>query len=140
MSNNTIERMVVLIVDDDSEIRDIVKNYLMHFGFRSIIEAKDGSEAYRILLDDRQKIDLIISDWEMPRADGITLLKAVRSSTNRATTPFIMVTSQQSQEREKITKAKKFGVNCYIVKPFVSETLQEKVWLALNLGGIPKAS
>lgn len=140
MTNNSIERMVILIVDDDTEIREIIKNYLMYFGFKSIIEAKDGSEAYRILLDDRQKIDLIISDWEMPRADGITLLKAVRSSTNRANTPFIMVTSQQSQEREKITKAKKFGVNCYIVKPFVAETLQQKVWQALNLGGTSKAS
>lgn len=135
-----IERTVILIVDDDAEIRDIIKNYLMYFGFKSIIEAKDGSEAYRILLDDRQKIDLIISDWEMPRADGITLLKAVRSSTSRSSTPFIMVTSQQSQEREKITKAKKYGVNCYIVKPFVAETLQQKVWQALNLGGINKAS
>lgn len=140
MADAHIERMIVLIVDDDEEVRDIIKNYMIHFGFKNFLEAKDGSEAYRFVLDDRQKIDLIISDWDMPRADGLTLLRAVRSHTTRASTPFIMVTSQQSQEKLKITNAKRFSVSCYIIKPFRSETLQEKVWQALKLDEKTEAS
>lgn len=134
MSNNVTERLTVLVVDDDAEIRDIIKNYLMSFGFRLIIEAKDGTEAYRIILSGNPKVDLIISDWDMPRTDGLALLKAVRGHNSRSGTPFIMVTSQQqSQEREKIMQAKKYGVTSYIVKPFEPETLHEKVKLALQL-------
>lgn len=140
MSDAHVERMIVLIADDDEEVRDIIKNYMMHFGFKNFLEAKDGSEAYRLVLDDRQKIDLIISDWDMPRADGLTLLRAVRSHTTRAHTPFIMVTSQQSQEKLKITSAKRFHVNCYIIKPFLSEVLKEKVWQALKLNEKAEAS
>lgn len=133
MNDPHIERMIVMIVDDDSEIRDIIRNYLIHFGFKNFIEARDGSEAYRYILDDRQKIDLILSDWEMPRTDGLSLLRALRSHNSRSNTPFIMITSQQSKERLKITNAKKYGVNCYIVKPFKAETLREKVWQALKI-------
>ncbi len=140
MSDAHIERMIVMIVDDDEVVREIVKNYMMHFGFKNFIEAKDGSEAYRFVLDDRQKIDLIISDWDMPRADGLTLLRAVRGHTTRANTPFIMVTSQQSQEKLKITSAKRFHVNCYIIKPFLSDVLKEKVWQALKLNEKAEAS
>lgn len=135
MESNSVhlERMTILIVDDDMEIREIIKNYMSHFGFRNFIEAKDGSEAYRFVLDTTQKLDLIISDWEMPRTDGLTLLRAVRSHTYRAKTPFIMVTSQQSQERLKISKAKQQSVDCYIVKPFLADVLKEKVWAALRI-------
>ena len=55
----------ILIVDDDIEVRNVIKNYLIHIGFNSFLEAKDGAEAYRFILDLRQRIDLIISDWEM---------------------------------------------------------------------------
>ena len=69
----------------------------------------------------------------MPRTDGLTLLRAVRNHRYRSETPFIMVTSQQSQERIKISNAKKYQVDSYIVKPFRAETLRTKVWEALNL-------
>jgi two-component system chemotaxis response regulator CheY len=69
----------------------------------------------------------------MPKTDGLTLLKAVRSNPKRAQTPFIMVTSQQSQERMKITKAKQATVNSYIVKPFRADVLREKVETVLGL-------
>ena|SRR3989344_3127625 len=140
MTDTKIDKMTVLIVDDDSEIREIIKNYMIHFGFKTFLEAKDGAHAYRYVLDTRQKIDLIISDWEMPNADGLTLLRAVRGNKSRADTPFIMVTSQQSQERMKITNAKKNSVDCYIIKPFRSEILQEKVWKALKLDEQDKIS
>jgi two-component system, chemotaxis family, chemotaxis protein CheY len=136
MSDINIDRIQILIVDDDNEVRNVIKNYLIHFGFNSFLEAKDGSEAYRYILDMRQRIDLIISDWEMPKTDGLTLLKAVRRHNQRSHTPFIMVTSQQSQERMKITNAKLAEVSGYIVKPFRAEVLKEKVWMALNLAGL----
>jgi two-component system chemotaxis response regulator CheY len=130
--------MVVLIVDDDLEVRHVIKNYLTMFGFKTFLEANDGAEAYGHILDSIQRIDLIISDWEMPRTDGLALLKAVRSHSYRSATPFIMVTSQQSQERMKITKAKRNAVDCYIIKPFRSEVLKEKVWQALKLDQPPE--
>lgn len=136
MAAKTIDHMTVLIVDDDPEVRDIIKNYLIHFGFKSFLEAKDGAHAFRFVLDSRQKIDLIISDWEMPNADGLTLLRAVRKHRTKSNTPFIMVTSQQSQERLKISSAKKNSVDCYIIKPFRAEILQEKIWEALGLNAI----
>lgn len=128
-----IEFMTVLIVDDDSEVREIIKNYMIHFGFKSFLEASDGAHAFRFVLDAHQKIDLIISDWEMPNADGLTLLRAVRKHPLKSETPFIMVTSQQTQERLKITSAKQNSVDCYIIKPFRADTLQNKVWQALRL-------
>lgn len=133
MNKLQISRMTIMIVDDDDEVRGIIKDYLTMFGFRSFIEARDGAEAYRFVLDTIQRIDLIISDWEMPRTDGLSLLKAVRAHNTRYSTPFIMVTSQQSQERMKITNAKRHAIDCYIIKPFRSEILRDKVFQALKL-------
>ncbi|MBC7741176.1 MAG: response regulator [Bdellovibrionaceae bacterium] len=140
MSQLKIERLIVLIADDDEQVREIIKEYLTIFGFKTFIEAKDGSEAYRYVLDTIQRIDLIISDWEMPRTDGLTLLRAVRTHPTRSQTPFIMITSQQSQEKMKITNAKKQAVDCYIIKPFRADVLKEKVIQALKLNVKDKAS
>lgn len=126
-----LERMIVLVVDDDEVVRKIVIEHLTSFGFKNFLEAKDGTEAFRYVVDQIQRIDLIISDWEMPRTDGLTFLRAVRGHKHRADTPFIMVTSQQSQERMKISSAKKHLVNSYIVKPFRGEVLREKVFQVL---------
>jgi two-component system, chemotaxis family, chemotaxis protein CheY len=123
--------LTVLVVDDDKMVRQIIIEHLKQIGFQRFIEAADGSEAYKIIIDPRQKVDLILCDWEMPRTDGLTFLKAVRGSRGRANTPFIMITSQQSQERMKISKAKISKVDAYIVKPFRAETLREKVFQVL---------
>jgi len=123
-----LERMNILVVDDDDVVRKIIIEHLTSFGFKHFLEAADGSEAYRFIVDPIQRIDLIISDWEMPRTDGLTFLRAVRQHKHRQDTPFIMVTSQQSQERQKISSAKKHHVDSYIVKPFRGETLREKVF------------
>ncbi|MES2803784.1 MAG: response regulator [Bdellovibrionota bacterium] len=133
MNKINISRMTIMIVDDDDEVRGIVKDYLTMFGFRTFIEARDGAEAYRYVLDTIQRIDLIISDWEMPRTDGLSLLKAVRAHNSRYSTPFIMITSQQSQERMKITNAKRHAIDSYIIKPFRSDILREKVFQALKI-------
>jgi len=126
-----LERMIILIVDDDEVVRKIIIEHLMSFGFKNFIEARDGAEAFRFVVDQIQKIDLIISDWEMPRTDGLTFLRGVRAHKHRAETPFIMVTSQQAHERMKISDAKKYQVDAYIVKPFRGETLREKVFQVL---------
>ena len=131
MSMMKLERMVVLVVDDDEVVRKIVIEHLTSFGFKVFLEAKDGAEAFRFVVDQIQRIGLIISDWEMPRTDGLTFLRAVRAHKHRSETPFIMVTSQQSQERMKISSAKKHMVNSYIVKPFRGEVLREKVFQVL---------
>ena len=141
MGDFKLERLVVLIVDDEEVIRKIIIDYMTSFGFKNFLEAPDGAEAYRFVLDQNQRIDLIISDWEMPRTDGLTLLKVLREHRYHANTPFIMVTSQQSQERMKISQAKRSKVDSYIVKPFRGETLKAKVWEVLGIGQKkPKAS
>lgn len=131
-SNLKFERMIALVVDDDDVVRKIIVEHLTSFGFKQFIEAKDGTEAFRFIIDQIQRIDLIISDWEMPRTDGLTFLRAVRAQKHRQETPFIMVTAQQTEERTKISQAKMNRVDSYIVKPFRGETLREKVFQVLS--------
>lgn len=131
-TNQRIDRMVILIVDDDAEIRKIIIEYLTMSGFKNFLEANDGTEAYVLLNEAFRRIDLVISDWEMPRTSGITLLRALRQHRHRAKIPFIMITSQQSKERLKISRAAQSKVDHYIVKPFRAQTLLEKVWKALG--------
>lgn len=126
-----LDRAFILVVDDDEVIRRIIVEHLVSFGFKNFLEAKDGAEAIHHVVDHIQRIDLIISDWEMPRADGITFLRAVRQYKHRAETPFIMITSQQTNERTKIAMAKQYKVDSYIVKPFRGDTLREKVFQVL---------
>jgi CheY-like chemotaxis protein len=121
-------QMTVLVVDDDEMVRNIIVEHLKGMGFVKFLTATNGAEAHKFVLDPLQQLDLIICDWEMPKTDGITFLRAVRSNRHRSTIPFIMVTSQQSQERLKITKAKQHEVTAYIVKPFRAETLRAKVF------------
>lgn len=121
----------VLVVDDDEMVRNIIVQQLKAIGFQKFYEAGNGSEAIKYILDPLHRVDMIICDWEMPKTDGITLLRAVRAHRHHAQTPFIMVTSQQSQERLKISQAKKHEVNAYIVKPFRAETLRAKVYQVL---------
>ncbi len=123
--------LTVLVVDDDKVVREIIINHLRNMGFARILEAPNGSEAFKVILDVRQRVDLILCDWEMPKTDGLTFLKAVRQQRTRSEIPFIMITSQQSQERMKISKAKKSKVDAYIVKPFKAETLREKIFQVL---------
>lgn len=127
-----LERISILIVEDDDVIRGLVREYLESFGFKNFTEAKDGSEAFRFVIDPLTRIDLIISDWNMPRTDGITLLKAVRQTKHRLTTPFIFITAQEPHEKSKILMAKANEVNAYLVKPFRGDVLFEKVMQVLH--------
>ena len=115
--------MKVLVVDDFATMRRIVKNILVQLGFKNIIEADDGTSALEIL--QKEKVDLIISDWNMSKMTGLDLLKTVRADANLAATPFIMVTAEAQQDN--IIAAVKAKVSQYIVKPFTADTLAEKM-------------
>ena len=115
--------MKVLVVDDFATMRRIVKNILTQLGFKNIVEADDGSTAVDVLKS--EKVDMIISDWNMPKMTGLELLKHVRGTPELADTPFIMVTAEAQQDN--IILAVKAKVSQYIVKPFTAETLGEKI-------------
>lgn len=117
------KNMKVLVVDDFSTMRRIVKNILRQLGFNNILEADDGTTAASLL--EREKVDLIISDWNMPNMTGIELLRHVRSTDELKDTPFLMVTAEAQQEN--IIEAVKAKVSNYIVKPFTADTLNEKI-------------
>jgi two-component system chemotaxis response regulator CheY len=116
-------KMNILVVDDFSTMRRIIKNILRQAGFVNIIEADDGTTALDILK--REKVHLIISDWNMPQMSGLELLKAVRSSQEWNDLPFLMVTAEG--QKEHVIEAVKHRVTNYIVKPFTAGTLMEKI-------------
>lgn len=113
----------ILVVDDFSTMRRIVKNLLKDLGYTNIDEADDGETA--IPLAKTGKYDLILSDWNMPKVTGIEFLKAVRSTPGIDKTPFILITAEQ--KRHQILEAAQAGVDNYIVKPFTAGTLQERI-------------
>ncbi|HOS97006.1 MAG TPA: chemotaxis response regulator CheY [Deltaproteobacteria bacterium] len=117
------KNMKILVVDDFSTMRRIVKNILRQLNFANIIEADDGATAIEVL--QREKIDLVVSDWNMPKMTGLELLKAVRADDALKHIPFLMVTAEAQQEN--IIEAVKSGVSNYIVKPFTAETLSQKI-------------
>ena len=117
------KNMKILVVDDFSTMRRIVKNILRQLGYNNIVEADDGSTAVEVL--DRDKIDFVISDWNMPKMSGIELLRHVRQTEEIKDLPFLMVTAEAQQEN--IIEAVKAKDSQYIVKPFTADTLNEKI-------------
>ncbi len=115
--------MKILIVDDFSTMRRIIKNLLRDLGFNNTSEADDGTTALPMLQND--SYDLLISDWNMPGMQGIDLLKAVRADPKMEGLPVIMVTAES--KRKQIIEAAQAGVNEYIVKPFTAAILKEKM-------------
>lgn len=115
--------MHILVVDDFSTMRRIVKNILRQLGFNNISEADDGTTAMAKLKQD--KIDFVITDWNMPKMTGMELLKEIRTDPNLKAIPVLMVTAEALQEN--IIAAVKAGVNNYIVKPFDAKTLSDKI-------------
>ncbi|MBE0509330.1 MAG: chemotaxis response regulator CheY [Chromatiales bacterium] len=113
----------ILVVDDFSTMRRIIKNLLRDLGFNNTAEADDGLTALPMLQSGN--FDLLITDWNMPGMQGIDLLKAVRADPKLSTMPVMMVTAEQ--KKEQIIEAAQAGVNGYIVKPFTAATLKEKL-------------
>ncbi len=117
------KNMKILVVDDFSTMRRIVKNLLRDLGFSNVVEADDGNTALPILK--AGGIDFLVTDWNMPGMEGIDLVKAVRADENMKSMPVLMVTAEA--KREQIVVAAQAGVNGYIVKPFTAATLKEKI-------------
>lgn len=113
----------ILVVDDFSTMRRIVKNLLKELGFSKFDEADDGSNAWPMV--QTGKYDFIVSDWNMPQMTGIELLKKVRADENLKNTPFLLITAEA--KRSQILEAAQAGVDGYIVKPFTAATLNEKI-------------
>lgn len=115
--------MRILVVDDFSTMRRIIRNLLREIGFQNIQEADDGNTAWPML--QRGEFDFLVTDWNMPGMAGIDLLKHVRADATLRSLPVLMVTAEA--KREQIVEAAQAGVNGYIVKPFTAETLREKL-------------
>jgi two-component system chemotaxis response regulator CheY len=112
-----------LIVDDQQTMRSLVRTGLQQLGFVSTFEAVDGEEGLRQML--MRPIGLVISDFNMPKLDGLGLLRAVRSHPPIQKTAFIMLTGRA--DKDLVQRAVQFGVNNYLVKPFTVATLKEKI-------------
>ncbi|GJL65239.1 MAG: two-component system response regulator [Nitrospirales bacterium] len=115
--------MKVLVVDDMSTMRRIVKNVLKQIGYSDIAEAENGQDALAKLKTGG--FGLIVSDWNMPVMPGIELLRNVRGDANLKSLPFLMVTAEA--QKENIIEAVQAGVSNYVVKPFTADALQEKL-------------
>ncbi len=115
--------MKILVVDDFQTMRRIVKGVLKELGFTNIVEADNGVRALEVLKG--EKIDFIVSDWNMPEMSGIELLKTVRASEGWKDLPFLMVTADGKSEQ--VLEAVKNRVNNYVIKPFTPATLEEKI-------------
>lgn len=113
--------MKVLLVDDSRTIRNIQKNVLAQLGYTDTLEAGDGLEALKVL--EKEAPDLMLVDWNMPNMDGITFVRKVRETDKK--TPIMMCTTEAQKDR--VIEAIKAGVNNYVVKPFNTESLAEKI-------------
>ncbi|NLJ93105.1 MAG: response regulator, partial [Aeromonadales bacterium] len=113
------KNMKILIVDDFSTMRRIIKNLLRDLGFNNTFEADDGSTALPMLKGG--DFDFVVTDWNMPQMQGIDLLKAIRADESLKHLPVLMVTAEA--KREQIIAAAQAGVNGYVVKPFTAGTL-----------------
>jgi len=112
-----------LVVDDFSTMRRIVRNLLKELGFQNVEEAEDGAVALRKLREGG--FDFVVSDWNMPNMDGLTMLQNVRADESLKHLPVLMVTAEA--KKANIIAAAQAGANGYIVKPFTSATLDEKL-------------
>lgn len=115
--------MKILIVDDFSTMRRIIKNLLRDLGFTNTAEADDGVTALPMLQNGN--FDFLVTDWNMPGMTGIELLKAVRADARLKDMPILMVTAEA--KRDQIVEAAQAGVNGYVVKPFTAAVLKEKI-------------
>ena len=112
-----------LVVDDQQTMRSLVRSGLQQLGFKNIYEAPDGEEGLRHML--ARPHQLVISDYNMPKLDGLGLLRAIRSHPPIQKTAFVMLTGRA--DKDLVQRAVQFGVNNYLVKPFTVGTLKEKI-------------
>lgn len=122
------KNMRILVCDDFSTMRRIIKNLLRELGFENVAEADDGSTAIPML--ENESFDLLVLDWNMPGTTGIEVLKWVREHERLSALPVLMVTAEA--KREQIVEAAEAGVSGYVVKPFNAATLSTKLERIFN--------
>ncbi len=123
--------MKLLVVDDSSTMRRIIKNTLARLNYKDVLEGEDGVEGWEVL-DSNPDIDMLITDWNMPNMNGLELVKKVRADERFAEMPIIMVTTEGG--KAEVITALKAGVNNYIVKPFTPQVLKEKLSAVIGEG------
>ena len=112
-----------LVVDDFSTMRRIVRNLLKELGYNNVEEAEDGADALNKLRNG--DFEFVVSDWNMPNMDGLTMLQNIRADTKLSKLPVLMVTTEA--KKENIIAAAQAKANGYVVKPFTAATLEEKL-------------
>ena len=122
--------MKLLVVDDSSTMRRIIKNTLSRLEHEDIFEAEDGLQGWNIL-DQNPDIKMLITDWNMPEMNGLELVKKVRADSRFINLPIIMVTTEGG--KTEVITALKAGVNNFIVKPFTPQVLKEKLSAVLGV-------
>lgn len=115
--------MKILVVDDFPTMRRIIKNLLKDLGFENVDEAEDGAMGLEKLRNGT--FEFVVSDWNMPNMDGLTMLKHIRADAALSKMPVLMVTAEA--KKENIIAAAQAGANGYVVKPFTAATLEEKL-------------
>ena len=122
--------MKILVVDDSSTMRRIIKNTLARLGYKDILEGGDGVEGWAEM-DANPDIEMLITDWNMPEMNGLELVKKVRGDERFVDLPIIMVTTEGG--KTEVITALKAGVNNYIVKPFTPQVLKEKLAVVMGI-------
>ena len=117
------KNMRILVVDDFPTMRRIVRNLLKELGFSNVDEAEDGAAGLAKLK--AGGFEFVVSDWNMPNMDGLTMLKEIRADASISGLPVLMVTAEA--KKENIIAAAQAGANGYVVKPFTAATLDEKL-------------
>ena len=123
--------MKLLVVDDSSTMRRIIKNTLARLGHKDILEGEDGVVGWS-QLDANPDVEMLITDWNMPEMNGLELVKKVRADARFKELPIIMVTTEGG--KAEVITALKAGVNNYIVKPFTPQVLKEKLAAVMGIG------
>lgn len=127
--DNKGQTLKLLVVDDSSTMRRIIKNTLSRLGYEDVLEGEDGLQGWAEL-NANPDVSMLITDWNMPEMNGLELVKKVRADARFVDLPIIMVTTEGG--KAEVITALKAGVNNYIVKPFTPQVLKEK--LAAVLG------
>ena len=122
--------MKILVVDDSSTMRRIIVNTLARLGYKDVVQAADGVEAWDAL-QANPDINVVITDWNMPNMNGLELVKKIRAEEKYVDVPIIMVTTEGG--KAEVITALKAGVNNYIVKPFTPQVLKEKLQAVLGV-------
>jgi len=122
----------LLVVDDSSTMRRIIKNTLSRLGYEDVLEGEDGVQGWNAL-NENPDMGMLITDWNMPEMNGLELVKKVRADARFTDLPIIMVTTEGG--KAEVITALKAGVNNYIVKPFTPQVLKEKLAAVLGTEG-----